>query len=139
MKLNWCCDVDQLDVPVADVVSPNILLQWFLGLLLCIASIYRLLRSPIFHLFFKSTFLIFGHIKNYQFLLVFISFLHLTKHKPIIYYQQIEWKKVATIFLITTRKTTDGCFGHSGFTSNCYLHFWGNSSSSFKQVYIMYK
>ena len=55
MTLKWCCDFDQLALPVAAVVSQNLLLQWFLGLLLCMASVWRLLWAPIFKFAFISS------------------------------------------------------------------------------------
>ena len=95
-------------------------------------------NSPIFIYFLENFPFLWTHINLSIFNLFLIYFIHRTKHKPISYYKQIEWK-MWWQFVFTTVNIIDGSFGHDGFASNFYFHFWGNSSSSFKQVYIMYK
>ena len=46
---------------------------------------------------------------------------------------------MATVYIFTTGNTNVCRFGHGELASIFYLHFWGKSSSSFTQVYIMYK
>ena len=99
MKFKWCCDIEQLALQVATVVSQNLLLQWFLGLLLCIDSMWRLLRAPTckFTYFSSSYFRALSlSLDIYKYINVnsfFISFYHIKTYKPISHYKQIEWKK----------------------------------------------
>ena len=110
MKLKWCCNVDQLALPVDDVVSQNILLQWFLGLLLYMSSVWRLLWATIWKfdyfssIFLRSLSLSLDIYKSFNILFLFISFHHITKHKPISYYRK-RIKKCVTIYFFTTGKT----------------------------------
>ena len=128
----WCCFIRPLDA----IIFGH---YYLYGLCIETTTSSYLEIQPFFIYFLEHFPYLCTHINLSIFNSFIISFLHRTKHKPISYYKQIEWKNLVTIFIFTTGKTTDGRFGHDGFASNFYFHFWGNSSSSFKQVYIMYK
>ena len=99
MKFKWCCAVDQLALPVATVVSQNLLLKLFFGFLLRMASVWRLLRAPICKFtyfsssYFRALSLSLDTYKYINFNSFFICFCHLKTYKPISHYKQIEWKK----------------------------------------------